>query len=45
MKFDKLDKGGVDATKAVKILALPRLACPPPPPNLGTLVDFTTKSA
>ena len=35
-------KGGVALPKALKILALPRFACPPPPPplNPGTLVDL-----
>ena len=39
-----LAKGGVAGTGALKILVLPRFACPPPPyPNPGTLVDLTTK--
>ena len=43
--WPKLGKGGNAGTGAVKILALPRLAWPPPPyPNPGTLVDLTTKA-
>ena len=46
VKLSQLLQGGVAVTKALKILALSRLAQPPaPPPNLGTLVDLTTKSA
>ena len=33
-------KGGVALPKALKILALPRMAAPPPLPNPGTLVDL-----
>ena len=35
-------KGVVGEIGAVKILALPRLALPPPYPNPGTLVELTT---
>ena len=41
-------KGGVARLGALKILALPRLDCPPPPPpypNPGTLVDLMTKAS
>ena len=36
-----VSQGGASVLGALKILALPRLACPPHP-NPGTLVDFTT---
>ena len=37
-------KGGVGRIGALKILPLPKLAWPRPPPYLGTQVDLTTKA-
>ena len=40
----RLRKGGNAVIGALKILALPRLALPPPPTQILALVDLTTKA-